>query len=161
MNSRFFRHLASVAMVTTALLANTASASGRSRPPANHESMTKALLKLHNEQRADTGAPPLRMDDRLSAAAQDYAEFLARTGNFSHTSEGTPGSRAREQGYRYHAIGENIAKGQTSPAMVVKSWMNSKGHRANILRKAFKDVGFGVATSKNGRLVWVTDFGSK
>lgn len=120
-----------------------------------------ALLRLHNRNRGDQGVPPLKINNKLSAAAQAYAEFLANSGKFGHTIKGTPGSRAKAQGYHYHAIGENIAAGQPSPKVVVNGWMHSKGHRENILRKAFKEVGFGVAKTRGGRLLWVTDFGSK
>ena len=100
------------------------------------------------------------LNAKLSAAAKDYAEFLARTGKFGHTENGSPGQRIKKQGYSYRADGENIAKGQPTAESVVNAWMHSSGHRANILNKGFKDVGFGVARDPKGRMVWVTDFGT-
>jgi uncharacterized protein YkwD len=156
------RRLASVALIVCGLQANTIRAADEPRPaPANHAALAKTLLDLHNAERAPKGSPPLRIDSRLSAAAQGYADFLARSGKFGHGSQGNPGSRARQQGYRYLSIGENIAKGQATPAMAMKSWMKSSGHRANILRKTFQDTGFGVATTPDGQLVWVANFGSR
>ena len=135
---------------------------GRRRTPNLDPDATVAqLLNLHNLNRAQDGEKPLAINPRLMSAAQDYAEYLARTGKFSHTAEGTPGQRESESGYKHHASGENIAVGQTSAAAVVKGWMNSEGHRKNILSKNFNEVGFGVAKGKNGRIYWVTDFGHK
>ena len=126
----------------------------------NPDKVVERLLALHNAQRAKQGAKPLVLNAKLSAAAKDYAEFLARTGKFGHTENGSPGQRIKKQGYSYRADGENIAKGQPTAESVVNAWMHSSGHRANILNKGFKDVGFGVARDPKGRMVWVTDFGT-
>ena len=117
------------------------------------------LLELHNRNRAKDGERPLTINAKLSAAAQAYAEHLAKIGKLSHTAGSTVSGRIKEAGYKYHAVGENIAVGQTSADAVVKGWMHSSGHRKNILSKHFKEVGFGFAKGKNGRIYWVTDFG--
>lgn len=85
-------------------------------------------------------------------AARDY---------FSHTSQdgSGPGDRITDAGYRWSTYGENIAKGQRTPAAVMDSWMNSPGHRANILNCSFKELGVGVEDSPGG-IVWTQDFGT-
>jgi len=127
----------------------------------SHEATIEQLLNLHNARRATDGAPALTINAKLQSAAQDYAEYLAKSGKFSHTADGSPGSRVKQAGYKYHAVGENIAKGQSTPSAVVSGWMHSDGHRKNILNKHYREVGFGVAKDKKGRTVWVTDFGHK
>ncbi len=150
-----------IAMALTFCSAGFAAKKGGQKGGLNREAMIAELLQLHNKHRAVEGARALEINAKLSASAQEYAEYLARTGKFSHTAEGSPGSRVKAQGYKYHAVGENIAKGQPSAESVVKAWMNSEGHRKNILSKHYKDVGFGIAKDDKGRIVWVTDFGGK
>ena len=79
---------------------------------------------------------------------------------FSHTSPtyGSPFDMMKKFNISYKAAGENIAKGQTSPAQVVNSWMNSQGHRENILSTKFTDIGIGVAKDSNGTLYWTQMF---
>ena len=119
----------------------------------NPSQLIERLLALHNAQRAKQGAKPLALNAKLTAAAKEYAEFLARTGKFGHSEEGSPSQRIRKQGYSFRAMGENIAKGQGTAESAVNSWMHSDGHRRNILNKGFKEVGFGVARDPKGRMV--------
>lgn len=119
------------------------------------------LLVLHNHERNDFDQKPLRMNAELTKAAQAYAEYLAESGEFSHTAKGTIGSRIKDAGYDPRAVGENIASGQTSSAAVVKDWLESKGHQENIVREEFEEVGFGFAINKEGEWIWVADFGSR
>lgn len=119
------------------------------------------LLKLHNKERRDDGKKPLALNAKLSAAAQSYADYLAKSGKFSHTAKGTMSSRVKDAGYKPKAVGENIAVGQSSVPSVVKSWLHSEGHKKNILSKSYTEVGFGIARDKKGRLLWVTDFGDR
>lgn len=120
-----------------------------------------ALLRQHNKERKDEGKKPLKLNARLTVAAQEYADYLAKSGKFSHTAKGTMSSRIKDAGYKPKAVGENIAVGQSSATSVVRSWMDSEGHKKNILRKEFTEVGFGIAQDKKGRLLWVTDFGDR
>ena len=123
---------------------------------ADHAAWMTELLRLHNAERAKDHKGELKIDDKLSAAAQDYAEYLDRNGKFSHTADGKgPGSRVSAKGFRWRAVGENIAKARTQPATVVRLWMHSPGHKANILNSKFKNVGFGRSGS-----IWVVDFGT-
>lgn len=95
-----------------------------------------------------------------TAASRHSADMVARD-YFSHTSpDGTdPGARITAAGYRWSTYGENIAKGQQTAAAVMDSWMNSSGHRANILNCAFKEIGVGKEDSSGGP-VWTQVFGA-
>jgi uncharacterized protein YkwD len=119
------------------------------------------LLKLHNQERKDADQKPLTLNAELTKAAQAYAEYLAESGEFSHTAKGTMRSRVKDAGYDAVAVGENIASGQTSAAAVMKDWLESKTHKENILREEFVEVGFGLAVDKEGEWIWVVDFGSR
>jgi uncharacterized protein YkwD len=117
------------------------------------------LLKLHNKERKAAGVEPLSLNAQLTKAAQEYAEYLARSDEFSHTAKGTPRTRVKDAGYKPTAVGENIASGQQSPTAVVKDWLESKTHKENILSEDYSEVGFGWATDAKGQIVWVADFG--
>jgi uncharacterized protein YkwD len=119
------------------------------------------LLKRHNKERMDADLKPLKLSVELTAAAQSYAEYLAKSDEFGHKVKGTPRSRIKNAGYDANAIGENIAIGQTSATEVVDGWMESEVHRDNILSEDFTEVGFGIAKDKKGRTLWVADFGDR
>jgi len=127
----------------------------------NLQKTREELLALHNRERAKEDLKPLRLNSELTKAAQAYAEFLVEAEEFSHTAKGTPRTRVKEAGYEARACGENIATGQPSAAAVVKDWMESKTHKGNILSEEFTEVGFGIATDRNGDLLWVADFGDR
>lgn len=122
------------------------------------------LLVLHNEERRARGGPPLRIDARLTAAAQKHADWMYRNNRMDHNQgRVTFDQRIKAEGYRMWTGGENIAAGQRTPEQVVNSWMNSSGHRANILNTQYQDVGFGVhgtywcvdfASQPNSRSIW-------
>jgi uncharacterized protein YkwD len=125
--------------------------------PVNGE--TAEVLRLVNVERARAGCPAVTADSRLTAAAQAHSADMAANGYFSHTGRNgsTIGSRVTAAGYRWSAVGENIAKGQPTPAAVMEAWMNSSGHRANILRCEYRNLGVGLAY--DGRSpVWTQDF---
>jgi uncharacterized protein YkwD len=117
------------------------------------------LLKLHNRLREEAKQKPLVLNTKLCRAAQQYPEYLAKSGEFSHTAKGTMRSRVEDAGYERSAVGENIARGQESPGDVVAHWLESKVHQDNILSEEFSDVGFGVAADEERRTIWVTNFG--
>ncbi|MEU3356276.1 CAP domain-containing protein [Streptomyces sp. NPDC037389] len=119
------------------------------------------VLALTNAERATAGLPPLAADTRLAAAAQAYSTDMATRGFYSHTSpEGTePWDRAAAAGARHRGIGENIACGQRSPAEVVQGWMDSPGHRANILKPGFTHLGVGYAGGGPAGTYWTQLFG--
>lgn len=119
------------------------------------------VLSRTNAERAAAELPPLAHDPRLAAAAQAYSTDMATRGFYSHTSpEGLqPWDRARATGCTHRGIGENIACGQRSPAEVVQGWMNSPGHRANILKPDFTHLGIGFAGGGPAGTYWTQLFG--
>jgi uncharacterized protein YkwD len=102
------------------------------------------VLRLTNVERAKAGCGPLHADSRLAAAAQEHSSDMATRGYFSHvTPDGlTPWDRARAAGYTQPSA-ENIAMGYRTPADVMAAWMQSAGHRANILNCASHALGVG------------------
>lgn len=147
------------ATLTAASLLLSSSALPAAEP--NVATIRAELLKLHNQERKDADQKPLTLNAELTKAAQAYAEYLAESGEFSHTAKGTFRSRVKDAGYDAVAVGENIASGQTSAAAVMKDWLESKTHKENILREEFAEVGFGLAVDKEGEWIWVVDFGSR
>ncbi|MFD3325622.1 sigma-70 family RNA polymerase sigma factor [Streptomyces sp. NPDC058701] len=120
------------------------------------------VVALVNKERATAGCGPLKEDPQLRAAAQGHSDDMAKRDFFSHTSpDGTdPGKRTTAAGYRWSTYGENIAKGQQTAQSVMESWMNSSGHRANILNCSFKDIGVGIHQGAGGPW-WTQNFGAR
>lgn len=114
-----------------------------------------SVTQIVNAQRAANGLSAVRNDARLARAAQAHAEDMVAQGYFSHT--GANGSRfsqrARAAGYTC-AAAENIASGQKTSATVMEDWMNSAGHRRNILLSDARDIGIGRAGN-----IWVMMLG--
>jgi uncharacterized protein YkwD len=130
--------------------------------PTGNAALEAEVVRIVNTERAKAGCAALTADDRLTAAARGHSADMAARGYFSHTTpEGVEFStRITSAGYRWSGAGENIAKGQRTPADVMTSWMNSAGHKANILNCGFKNIGVGVAADATGSLVWTQDFAS-
>ncbi|MET9393041.1 CAP domain-containing protein [Streptomyces sp. NPDC006624] len=120
-----------------------------------------AVTDLTNRERARAGLPPLAADPRLTAAAQAHSADMVARAFYAHTApDGTrPWDRAAAAGSTRRAIGENIACGQRSPADVVEGWMNSPGHRANILQPGFTHLGVGFAGGGRAGSYWTQLFG--
>jgi uncharacterized protein YkwD len=130
-------------------------------PPANIEEIKQRLLTLHNQLRANKGLPALTRVSELDRAAQLHNDYMARIDFLTHNEPRRDiGDRVKEQGYDWHMVGENIAWNQQTVEDVMASWMNSTGHRANMLSANFKDVGFGV-THDGSEWWWTADFGSR
>jgi uncharacterized protein YkwD len=104
-----------------------------------------ALVSLINQQRQKMGLKPLRFSAKLSQAAQIHAQDLVKNNLFDHTgSNGSqPWDRVGAVGYSYSTIAENIAAGSKTPSQVFQQWMNSPGHRANMLNPNVSEVGVG------------------
>jgi len=130
-------------------------------PTPSASSDADQVLALVNTERAKEGCAPVTGNDQLTTAAQRHSEDMAAHDYFSHTSQdgSDPGERITAAGYRWSTYGENIAKGQRTPADVMNSWMNSPGHRANILNCSFRELGVGIRDSPGG-IVWTQDFGA-
>lgn len=103
------------------------------------------VVKLVNIERRKQGLNELKHNWQLSRVARYKSEDMRDRGYFSHNSPtyGSPFNMIRNFGITYRTAGENIAKGQTSPSTVVSAWMNSSGHRANILNPSFTEIGVG------------------
>lgn len=130
-----------------------------SKAPDTQSSAETQVLSLVNEERAQAGCSPVTADKELAGLAQDFSDDMARRGFFDHTDPDgdTPWDRARDAGVD-DLGGENIARGQADAEAVMDSWMNSPGHRANILNCEYKTLGVG-AHSGSGGPWWTQDFG--
>ncbi|MGW8762158.1 CAP domain-containing protein [Streptomyces sp. NPDC055815] len=117
------------------------------------------VVRLVNAERAKVGCTPVRVDAKLSALAGAFSADMAARGFFDHTDPDgdTPWARAEQAGVTGMG-GENIARGQVDAAAVMASWMNSDGHRANILNCDFTTLGVGVVFGDGGPW-WTQDFG--
>jgi uncharacterized protein YkwD/stress response protein SCP2 len=120
-----------------------------------------AVTDLTNRERARAGLPPLAADPLLTTAAQAHSADMVARDFYSHTAPGgsRPWDRAAAAGSTRRSIGENIACGQRSPAEVVEGWMNSPGHRANILKPGFTHLGVGFAGGGRAGTYWTQLFG--
>ncbi|MEX0170208.1 CAP domain-containing protein [Streptomyces sp. LMG1-1-1.1] len=117
------------------------------------------VLRLVNTERAKVGCTPVHSDARLASLAGAFSADMATRGFFDHTDPDgdTPWARAQQAGISGMG-GENIARGQVDAAAVMTSWMNSDGHRANILNCDFTTLGVGVHFADGGPW-WTQDFG--
>jgi len=149
-------------LILTLLLALGPAQAMACRQPDNAARMTDATLTALNTERERRGMAPLTPEPRLTSAALAHACDSAARNRMGH--EGSDGSdlgdRVERQGYDFRAIAENVAAGYPSPAAVVQGWMNSPGHRRNILTRNAKDVGLGIATARDGTLHWVLNLGT-
>ena len=104
------------------------------------------VLQLVNAERAAHGCAPLKLSDQLTEAARRESRHMATQHFFSHTEPDgtTPGMRVKDTGYVYQMVGENIVADTDNADDAVDDWMNSPGHRANILTCAFKETGIAV-----------------
>lgn len=121
--------------------------------------MATEVVTLTNDERQKAGCPPLSDNNKLQRVATAHSEDMAERDFFSHTNPDgqDPGDRATAAGYDGYA-GENIAMGYQSAEAVVEAWMDSSGHRANILTCSSTEIGVGVADSPRG-LYWTQMFG--
>lgn len=165
------------AVVALALPQAAAACEGEHADP--HEVALKAIrsatLCLINEERTDRGRPPLGSRDQLKEAASRHSRAMDEKNFFSHDSPGGADlvDRVRRTGYldgaRSWALGENIAWGSGSlatPASIVGAWMDSSGHRDNILDRDFEHIGIGVARGApvpgvDDAATYTTDFGRR
>ncbi|WP_282083643.1 CAP domain-containing protein [Streptomyces tendae] len=122
---------------------------------------TAEVVDLTNRERAAAGLPALAVDARLTTAAQAHSADMVARDFYSHTDPdgGKPWDRAAAAGAARRTVGENIACGQRSPADVVEGWMNSPGHRANILKSDFTRIGVGLAGGGRAGTYWTQLFG--
>jgi uncharacterized protein YkwD len=169
---------AAFAMLATApsAMAEQACPSANAMPAkAAKRTMVRATLCTLNAQRARHGLRPLKLNKRLSKAARRHARDMVRRDYFAHDTLGGASfvERIRRTGYlrdaRRWTVGENLAWGShasSAPRAITTMWMNSPGHRANILSPSFREVGIGLALGAPGAAggpaaTYATEFGAK
>ncbi|AFQ16305.1 CAP domain-containing protein [Bacillus thuringiensis] len=118
------------------------------------------VVELTNAERTKQGLPALKIDTELSKVARIKSEDMQKNNYFDHNSPtyGSPFDMMKKFGISYTSAGENIAQGQRTPEEVVQAWMNSAGHRANILNNGFTHIGVGYVESGN---YWTQQFITK
>ncbi|QDQ13931.1 CAP domain-containing protein [Streptomyces spectabilis] len=131
----------------------------RPEPSTGDSSAEAQVLALVNEERAKVGCRPVTADARLATLAEGFSADMAERGFFAHTDPdgATPWDRAEKAGIK-DLGGENIARGQADAQAVMDAWMNSPGHRANILNCDYKTLGVGAHFAPGGPW-WTQDFG--
>lgn len=129
---------------------------------SGHTSVEEQVIALVNAERAKEGCGPVTGNSLLARAAQGHSDDMAARDFFDHTNpDGAgPGERVTATGYGWSTYGENIAMGQRTAEQVMESWMNSPGHRANILNCSFKELGVGLHTGDGGPY-WTQVFGAR
>lgn len=129
-------------------------------PAVTTTAQENEVVRLVNIQRSKAGLPALKINWQLSRVARHKSADMANKGYFSHNSPtyGTPFQMMENFGLRFTAAGENIAYGQRTPAEVMNDWMNSPGHRSNIMSGSFSEIGVGLAKNKNGVCYWTQQF---
>ena len=140
--------------------------------PDNVELVRAAILCLHNQIRANRGLPLLRENARLRRAAAAHSADMVSRGFFEHTTPSGVTMVDRIMATRYAsprvgwAFGENLAWGTGSlatPRLIMKAWMESSGHRANVVRRAYREIGIGVVTGvpsdRDAGATYTADFG--
>jgi len=126
----------------------------------NVKSVENQVISLTNQQRAKYGLPALKIDWELSRVARYKSVDMRDRNYFDHTSPtyGSPFTMMRNFGISYRTAAENIAAGQRTPQEVVNAWMNSPGHRANILKRDVTHIGVGYAEGGSKRHYWTQMF---
>jgi uncharacterized protein YkwD len=165
------------ALVTApgAMAANACESASAAPSAVDQRIVVRSTLCVLNAERERYGLRPLRLNKRLSRASRRHARDMARRNYFSHDSVGGASfvDRIRRTGYlsdvRSWTVGENIAWGSHSlatPRSIGRAWMNSPGHRANILSRQFREIGIGVAYGApvgggGEAATYATDFGAR
>lgn len=120
-------------------------------PEHEGQAVEQEVVRLVNVERAKAGLPALKADWELARVAEHKSQDMADKNYFSHTSPtyGSPFTMMKNYGIAYKSAGENIAQGQTTAAQVVNAWMNSAGHKANILNQNYTHIGVGFVADGN------------
>ncbi|MEW9122764.1 MAG: CAP domain-containing protein [Thermotaleaceae bacterium] len=118
------------------------------------------VVRLVNVERGKQGLAPLKLNTQLAGVARAKSADMRDNGYFSHTSPtyGSPFDMMKRFGIKYSYAGENIAMGQKTPEEVMKGWMNSPGHRNNILSSNFTEIGVGYVVNGKGTAYWTQMF---
>jgi hypothetical protein len=135
----------------------TSAVTQQARPLHRHPTLF-GMLQRNNSIRRRVGLFPHRINPALTAAAQDHANYMARTGQFSHYTNGNPQSRAGKYGFR-GGVRENIAMGSRTIDGAFTMWQNSGAHYASIVSST-AEAGFGYAVGSSGQVFWVGMYGT-
>jgi uncharacterized YkwD family protein/spore coat assembly protein SafA len=129
----------------------------------NVKGVEEQVLNLVNQERQKAGLKPLAMDWELSRVARTKSQDMAQKNYFSHQSPtyGSPFDMMKQFGISFRMAGENIASGQRTPEEVMQSWMNSQGHRANILKPEYTHLGVGYYRGGSYGHMWTQMFIAK
>ena len=160
MRSEITKRLALIAMIPATLLGMVMVAAPANAAVVSEAKMQGDIAYLTNKQRALHGCKAVRLDVRLTNAARGHSAYMATGGAFSHIgrSGSTFDARIKAAGYPRPA-GENIAYGYRSGLDVMKAWLASPGHRANLLNCTFNTLGVGAVYAKNGTPYFTQEFG--
>lgn len=118
------------------------------------------VIELVNVQRSKAGLQLIKANWQVARVARYKSQDMINKGYFSHTSPtyGSPFDMMQSFGIKFSSAGENIAMGQRTPEEVMNGWMNSPGHRANILSPSYTELGVGLAKDSQGRCYWTQMF---
>jgi uncharacterized protein YkwD len=163
MNNRFGAHGAVAAVAMFGLggmlprCVPIAQSSGPTTPTSSE------CTALANKERASAGLTALAENGALLNAATEHSTFQAKSNTMTHTGSGgsSLGQRLSNAGYQYSIGAENVAMGYGNCADVIKGWMNSPGHRANILNAKVSEIGVSAVAASNGSIYWTMDLGSR
>lgn len=127
------------------------------------KSIEAEVVRLVNQERQRNGLRPLTMNWQVARVARYKSADMRDKNYFSHTSPtyGSPFDMMKHFGITYRMAGENIAAGQSTAEQVMQGWMNSAGHRQNILNPSFTQIGVGYATGGSYRYYWTQMFITK
>lgn len=127
---------------------------------ASVSSYEQKVVELVNVERQKAGLSALKLDSSMSNIARMKSKDMADNNYFAHQSPtyGSAGDMLSKYGIKWSAWGENIASGQKTPEAVVTAWMNSPGHKANIMSTNFSRIGVGYVTNSNGTAYWTQMF---
>lgn len=135
-----------------------------STKPQSLDTIAREVVYLVNLERAQHRLPPLRVNTKLVFDARLQAQQIAQTGVLDHVilsaAYPTPRVRAEVAGYAWNALGENLAFGYSDAPSAVAAWMQSPGHRANILAHGYSETGVVLTPDARGRLIFVQTFGA-
>jgi uncharacterized YkwD family protein len=132
--------------------------SGNTNTGTTTSNYANQVLTLVNQERSKAGLKPLKLNSTLTKSAQAKSQDMHDKKYFDHNSPtyGTPFQMMSKFGYKYSYAGENIAMGQKTPKEVMTAWMNSAGHKANILNSNYTEIGIGYVADGN---YWTQQFG--
>ncbi len=131
---------------------------GEKGKPFEHSAAEKKIHELTNAERKNKKLPALTLNPALSKIARAHSENMARQNKMEHILDGkTPGDRVRAGGYKFDSTSENLAMAEDGAELpaIMKEWMDSKVHRANILEAEYTEIGVGIVRDKKGNS-WLT-----